>query len=84
MGARSYVRLRRDTGDEIVSLVWNGGMLIGLEPSGRAAYALRLRAEAPDTLTSFDLFTGHLVRIELLSDRELGIESNGLKGRAAR
>jgi CubicO group peptidase (beta-lactamase class C family) len=84
MGARSYVRLRRDTGDEIVSLVWNGGMLIGLEPSGRAAYALRLRAEAPDTLTSFDLFTGHLVRIELLSDRELGIESNGLNGRAAR
>ena len=28
--ARSYVRIRRTGGDEVVSLVWNGGMLVGL------------------------------------------------------
>jgi CubicO group peptidase (beta-lactamase class C family) len=84
VAARSYVKLRRGSGDEFITLVWNGGMLIGLEPGGRAAYALRLQAERSDTLTSFDLFSGHLVRIELLANRELAIESNGLRQRAAR
>jgi hypothetical protein len=83
-GARSYVRLRRADGDEIVSLVWNGGMLIGLEPAGRAAYPLWLRGEGPDEFASFDLFTGRLVRVSLLGDRELAIESNGEKRRAIR
>jgi len=84
VAARSYVKLRRGSGDLFLALVWNAGMLIGLEPAGRAAYALRLQAERSDTLTSFDLFSGHLVRIALLGNGELAIESNGLRQRAAR
>jgi hypothetical protein len=57
-------------------------MLIGLEPGGRAAYQLRLRSEGPDEFAAFDLFTGHLVHVELLDDRGLAIESNGVKVRA--
>jgi CubicO group peptidase (beta-lactamase class C family) len=83
--ARSYLRVRR-AGDstEVISLVWSGGMLVGLEPSGRAAYTLRLRGDGQQALTSFDLFTGHLVRIERVGDRELAIESNGFTRRAVR
>jgi hypothetical protein len=84
MGARSYVRIRRDGADEIVSLVWSGGMLVGLQPSGRAAYPLLLRSEGPDELASFDLFTGHLVRVGIAGERELTIESNGVVRRATR
>ena len=84
MGARSYVRIRRDGADEVVSLVWSGGMLVGMQPSGRAAYSLLLRSEGPGELASFDLFTGHLVRIGIAGERELTIESNGLTRRAAR
>jgi hypothetical protein len=83
-GARSYVQIRRADGDEIVSIVWSGGMLIGLEPAGRAAYPLWLRGEGPDDFASFDLFTGRLVHITLLGDRALAIESNGEKQRAIR
>jgi hypothetical protein len=82
--ARSYVRLTRGGDDEVIALVWNNGMLVGVEPGGRAAYPLALRAEGDDALTSFDLFTGHLVHIDLLGDRELAIESNGIKLRASR
>ena len=82
--ARTYVRLRRGDEQEIIALVWRGDMLIGLEPAGRAAYPLRLSADGPDALASFDLFTGHLVRIELLGDRELAIQSNGVTRRATR
>jgi hypothetical protein len=82
--ARSYVRIRRETGSEVVSLVWNGGMLVGVEPAGRAAYPLRLRGERGAELTSFDLFTGHLVRVSLIVDGELAIESNGVSRRAVR
>ena len=84
VAARTYLKLRHRDGDEIVSLVWNGEMLIGLEPGGRAAYQLRLRSEGPDEFAAFDLFTGHLVRVELLGNRELAIESNGLRQRATR
>ena len=82
--ARSYVRLRQRAGADIVSLMWNGGMLIGLEPTGRAAYPLLLRREGPDELVSFDLFTGRVVRVALLGAGEIGIESNGEKKRALR
>lgn len=82
-GARSYVKLHRADGDEIFSLVWAGGRLVGVEPGGRAAYALRLRGEGPDEVASFDLFTGHLVRVARLGTGELEIESNGVKARAA-
>ena len=83
-GARSYVRLRGAKGEAVVSLVWNGGMLIGLEPAGRAAYPLWLRSDGPDVLVSFDLFSGRLVRVTLLGEREIGIEANGEKRRATR
>jgi len=83
-GARSYVRIRRADGDEIVSLVWSGGMLVGLEPAGRAAYAVRLRGENDEALASFDLFTGHLVRVSRISDREIEIETNGVTRHARR
>ncbi|HUQ79872.1 MAG TPA: serine hydrolase domain-containing protein [Gemmatimonadaceae bacterium] len=82
MGARSYVRIRRAGGDEIVSLVWNGGMLVGVEPAGRAAYTLALRGEGDGELTSFDLFTGHLVRVSRVAEREVKIESSGVIRRA--
>lgn len=82
--ARSYVRLHRTDGDEILSLVWTGGRLVGVEPGGRAAYALRLRGEGPGEVASFDLFTGHLVRVARLGERELAIESNAVKTRAVR
>jgi len=82
--ARSYVRIRRTGGDEVVSLVWNGGMLVGLEPAGRAAYVLRLRPERDGELAAFNLFTGHLVRVSLIADREIAIESSGVKRRAVR
>jgi len=82
--ARSYVRAGRANDDEVVALAWIGDMLIGLAPVGRAAYPLRLRSEGRDELTSFDLFSGHLVRIRLVGDRELAIESNGLTQRALR
>jgi len=82
--ARTYVRLQHGDGHEVIALVWRGDLLIGLEPAGRAAYPLRLSADGPDALASFDLFTGHLVRIELLGDRELAIESNGVTRRATR
>ena len=84
VGARSYVRIHRKGGDEIVSLVWNGGMLVGLEPAGRAAYVVRLRGESDGALASFDLFTGHLVRVSLVADREIEIESAGITRRAVR
>ena len=83
-GARSYVRIRRADGDEIVSLVWSGGMLVGLEPAGRAAYVVRLRGESDEALASFDLFTGHLVRVSRVSDREIEIEANGVMRHAIR
>ena len=83
-GARSYVKIRRADGDEVVSLVWSGGMLVGLEPAGRAAYVLRLRGESDGALASFDLFTGHLVRVSRISDREIEIEANGATRRAVR
>jgi hypothetical protein len=82
--ARTYVRLQHGEEREVIALVWRGGMLIGLEPAGRAAYPLRLSADGPDELASFDLFTGHLVRIALLGDRELAIQSNGVTRRATR
>jgi len=82
--ARSYVRIQRTGGDEVVSLVWNGGMLVGLEPAGRAAYVLRLRPERDGELAAFNLFTGHLVRVSLIADREIAIESSGVKRRAVR
>ena len=82
--ARSYVRLQHGDEHEVIALVWRGEMLIGMEPAGRAAYPLRLSADGPDELASFDLFTGHLVRIELLGDRELAIQSNGVTRRATR
>jgi hypothetical protein len=82
--ARTYVRLTHRDEREVIALVWRGGMLIGLEPAGRAAYPLRLSADGPDELASFDLFTGHLVRIALLGDRELAIQSNGVTRRATR
>jgi hypothetical protein len=84
IAARTYVKVRRRDQEEITSLVWNGEMLIGLEPGGRAAYQLRLRSEGPDQFAAFDLFTGHLVHVELLENRELTIESNGVKARAVR
>jgi CubicO group peptidase (beta-lactamase class C family) len=83
-GARSYVRLRHDGDEVVVSLVWSGGMLVGLEPVGHAAYTLRLRGERDGELTSFDLFTGHLVRVSLVADRELVIEAKGMTHRARR
>ena len=83
-GARTWVKVARDSTDEIFALVWSGGRVIGMEPGGRAAYPLRLRSEGTDMVTSFDLFTGHLVRVELVSDRELAIESNGVRVRADR
>ena len=82
--ARTYVRLQDGDEREVIALVWRGGMLIGLEPAGRAAYPLRLSADGPDSLASFDLFTGHLVRIALVGDRELAIQSNGVTRRATR
>jgi hypothetical protein len=82
--ARTYVRLQDGDENQVIALVWRGEMLIGLEPAGRAAYALRLSADGPDELASFDLFTGHLVRIGLLGDRELAIQSNGMTRRATR
>ena len=82
--ARSYVRIRRANGDEIISLVWSGGMLVGLEPAGTAAYVVRLRGESDEALTSFDLFTGHLVRVSRISDREIEIEANSVRRRAIR
>lgn len=84
IAARTYLKVRQRDGDDIVSLVWNGEMLIGLEPGGRAAYQLRLRSQGPDEFAAFDLFTGHLVHVELLDDRGLAIESNGVKARATR
>ena len=83
-GARSYVRIRRADGDEVISLVWSGGMLVGLEPAGRAAYVVRLRGESDEALAAFDLFTGHLVRVSRISDREIEIEANGVTWRARR
>jgi len=83
-GARTYLRVPHDGGSEIVSLVWNGGMLIGLEPGGRAAYPLWLRSAGSEELVSFDLFSGHFVRIAPLGSGELAIESNGLTQRAVR
>jgi len=59
-------------------------MLIGLEPAGRAAYPLWLRSDGPDVLVSFDLFSGRLVRVTPLGEREIGIEANGEKRRATR
>jgi CubicO group peptidase (beta-lactamase class C family) len=82
--SRSYVRIRHADGEDVISLVWNGGRLVGLEPAGRAAYPLRLRPEGPRELASFDLFTGRLVRVALLGERELAIESNGVTQRAVR
>ena len=82
--ARSYVRIRRTGGDEVVSLVWSGGMLVGLEPAGRAAYVLRLQPERDGGLASFNLFTGHLVRVTRVADREIAIESSGVARRAVR
>lgn len=84
IAARTYMKVRQGDRDAIVSLVWNGDMLIGLEPGGRAAYQLRLRSEGPDEFAAFDLFTGHLVHVELLENRDLTIESNGVKARAVR
>ena len=78
------LRVRRGDGSEVVSLVWSGGMLVGLEPGGRAAYTLRLRGEGPDELASFDLFTGRLLRISRVDDRELALVSNGVTRRAVR
>ena len=82
--SRSYVRVKRGDSSEVVSLVWSGGMLVGLEPSGRAAYTLRLRGEGPDALASFDLFTGRLLRIARVHAGELAVESNGVTRRAVR
>jgi len=59
-------------------------MLVGLEPAGRAAYAVRLRGENDEALASFDLFTGHLVRVSRISDREIEIETNGVTRHARR
>jgi CubicO group peptidase (beta-lactamase class C family) len=84
MTARTYLRERRANGDGVVTLVWAGDLLIGLEDSGRAAYPLRLRASGPDELVSFDLFSGHLVRVTAVADRELAIESNGVTRRVVR
>jgi hypothetical protein len=67
-----------------VSLVRNGECSIGFEPAGRAAYPLWLRGGGPDAFASFDPFTGRLVHITLLGDREFAIESNGEKRRAIR
>lgn len=83
-GSRSYVQVRHAGGDEVVALLWRGGTLVGLEPGGQAAYTLHLRPEGPGTLTAFDLFTGHLVRIARIADGELAVESNGMKWRAIR
>jgi CubicO group peptidase (beta-lactamase class C family) len=78
--ARTYVRL----GSDIVSLVWNNGMLVGVAGGGRAAYTLRLKGSGANELSSYDLFTGRLVRVELLPDRELAIETLGVRRRASR
>ena len=82
--SRSYVRVKRGDSTEVVSLVWSGGMLVGLEPSGRAAYTLRLRGEGAEALASFDLFTGRLLRIARVHAGELAVESNGVTRRAVR
>ena len=82
--ARTYLRARHGSEDAIVTLVWAGDRLIGLEDGGRAAYPLRLRASGDDALVSFDLFSGHLVRVTMVADRELAIESNGVTRRVVR
>ena len=82
--ARTYLRARHGSEDAIVTLVWAGDRLIGLEDGGRAAYPLRLRASGDDALVSFDLFSGHLVRVTMVADRELVIESNGVTRRVVR
>jgi hypothetical protein len=64
--------------------VWNGGKLVGVEPSGRAAYTLVLPGEGDGELTSFDLFTGHLVRVSRIAERAVAIESGGIVQRGRR
>jgi hypothetical protein len=59
-------------------------MLVGVEPGGRAAYTLRLRGEAPGSVAAFDLFTGRLVRVGLIAERELAIDAYGVRRRAVR
>ncbi|HEX6050305.1 MAG TPA: serine hydrolase domain-containing protein [Gemmatimonadaceae bacterium] len=82
--SRSYLRVQRGDASEVMSLVWSGGMLVGLQPGGRAAYTLRLRGEGPGELASFDLFTGRLLRIARVDDRELALMANGVTRRAVR
>jgi hypothetical protein len=81
---RSYVRFEDPGGAKVVALLWSGGMLVGVEPSGRAAYTLRLRGEAPGSVAAFDLFTGRLVRVGLTGERELAIDASGVRRRAVR
>lgn len=83
-GSRSYVQVHRPRGDAVFALLWRGGALVGLEPSGQAAYRLRLHPEGADTLTAFDLFTGHLVRVIHLANGGLAVESNGVRRPARR
>ena len=84
LDARSYVRFDHPDGAEVVALLWTGGKLVGVEPSGRAAYTLRLRGEGPGSVAAFDLFTGRLVRVGLTGERELAIVTSGVRRRAVR
>ena len=61
--------------------MWNGGMLVGVEPARSCGLsALACAAKAPMSWRRSISSPGHLVRVDLLGDRELAIESNGLRG----
>jgi CubicO group peptidase (beta-lactamase class C family) len=82
--SRSYLRLGGTGANNVLAIIWSGGMIVGLEPGLRAAYPLWLRAESTGRMTSYDLFTGRLVRVSLSAPGELAIEAFGVTRRAIR